>query len=110
MVRKYDPNVCPACKRRSTRNFGDVRPKRWTVDRRPYLCTHCSPETCHGDVHAPRCRPARPLCRVMRGLISQVCTCPAYAFPHRRHGGACGRIDEWYSAQERRWHEERGSA
>lgn len=107
MRRKYDPEQCPVrhCDQ-PTRNFGDVRPKRWAIDARPYNCTRHSPTTCHGDSHSPDCRPGRPLCRVMRDLINATCICGAYSFPHRRGGGRCGRLDEVWGAEEAKWQAE----
>lgn len=42
--------------------------------------------------HRKGCRRGRPLCRWMRARnpYRRVCNCPAYPFPHRARGGACG--------------------
>lgn len=43
-------------------------------------------------IHAPACRPGRPLCRWMRAVIAKYapCCCPAYPWPHRAGSGLCG--------------------
>ena len=43
--------------------------------------------------HKPGCRPARPLCKLMRKVQPQrrVCFCGAYWFPHRAGSDNCGK-------------------
>jgi hypothetical protein len=42
--------------------------------------------------HKSGCRPARPLCKLMRLVQPQrrPCDCGAYPFPHRTGSGLCG--------------------
>lgn len=63
------------------------------------------PRKCYGPdaaraIHAPGCRPSRPLCRFRR--LAYVCGCDAYHFPHRRGGGLCGLVAAQWSALEAR--------
>ena len=50
-------------------------------------------EHCGVHRHKSGCRPARPLCKLMRMKRDnrRPCDCGAYPFPHRNGSGPCGK-------------------